>query len=281
MRNLILLVSLASLMACTTQNSSPAEPGMLVSNASNAVSDEQDPSLSTFVEVPKAVGETVLLSGDIGYYPVVMYLDITHETLSGHYFYTKKGKSIDLRGKLNGESDHWTITEYYHEKPTGYLDLKLGEGSASGQWSAMPDMTSPLEITLQTLDVPYEPNAAVAQRINGRYIYAHTITSYEGLDEKGNDIVKEVETKDEMAVRYIGGGVFSFYLSVLGRNFHTGEVYGLGKMKGESLAATDMDDCQLNFDFSKPNIVDVEEVDCGDYHGANAYFGISLTKKLN
>ena len=107
----------------------------------------------------------------------------------------------------------------------------------------------------------------------------HTTTTYEGADDEGNPIEQEHDVKDEMFVRYIGSDYFAFHLAVVGRNFHTGEVSGLGHMTTEEIGATEMGDCQLKFKFRKHGLVVVEEVDCEYYHGANVYFDVELNRQ--
>ena len=269
MRKLIFLLPLLFVLGCAQSSSdagaaaaaAPAESADAGSDASK-FDDPADPADDTQVAV---------FAGSLDYIPFVMYLEMPHAAATGHYFYTKQGKRIDLNGSYDAGAGTYELDETVGGKTTGHFSVMVSEEAISGTWRAKPG-AEPLNVEGRRLNVPYEPNGSIGKRISGRYSLSHEVQDM--ADENA-----PVETvKDIMAVRYIGGGYFSFYLSVIGANYHTGEVSGLAKMTDDNHAQTDMEDCVLKFAF-QPGSVDVTEEDCSDYHGARASFDVGLAKE--
>jgi hypothetical protein len=272
MRKLYFLLPLLFVLAC----SKPAAEAQGTTTAPPAESgDVSEADRETATEAPfepSKEGEAAILAGEIDFIPFVMALDISSAGVKGHYFYTKQGKRIEISGTFDPGEGSYSLTEMVGGKATGYFEVLISETTMSGTWRAKKGQGDALEVTATRLNVPYEPDGALGKRISGRYSTTHPVSDM--ADENAN----ETQVTDYMAVRYIGGGYFSFYLNVVGANYHTGEVSGLGKMKNDTHAVSEKEDCDLSFTFSPPGSVDITENDCDDYHGARASFDVALSR---
>lgn len=273
----LLFPALLFLVACAQQ---PAEPQkdiqpLLPDSEVNTQGDEgeQEDDAGEDIGLVSASADVAVLAGAIDYFPFVMQLGMENEQATGHYLYTKQGKRIDLKGHYDAGEGQWILEEQVGGRTTGYFQVSISSESISGIWSAKSDFSAAKDVTGRRLDVPYEPNSVTGKRISGLYQNKGTTTTYEGDDANGEPIEKEYDVTDQCAVRYIGGGYFSFWLTVTGANYHTGEVSGVGKIAADYTGVTDMEDCKIGFDFRTQGSVTVEEEDCGDYHGARAWFG--------
>jgi hypothetical protein len=269
MRKLIFLLPLLLALGCQ-QSANDAGAAAEAAPAESEASGSHESKFDDAAE-PGDDTQIAVFAGTVDYIPFVMYLEMPHAAATGHYFYTKQGKRINLSGSYDAGAGKYELDESVGGKTTGHFSVMLSEEAISGTWYAKPGAT-PLNVEGRRLDVPYEPNGSIGKRISGRYTYAHTTQDMSTEDSPEEDVT------DMMALRYIGGGYFSFYLSVIGANYHTGEVAGLAKMTDDNHAKTEIDDCALTFEF-KPGMVNVDEEDCGYYHGARASFDVELTRE--
>lgn len=270
MRKLSFLLPLLFVLACSKPAS---ESAAALDGSASPSSDAAAEEVGTPGDQPAvSEGESAIFAGEIEYIPFVMHLTLADGHATGQYFYTKQGKPISVTGDLDPGEGTYALQEQVNGKTTGHFSVLITEEAMSGTWRAKLGQGEVLNVSAQRLNVPYEPNGAIGKRINGRYTTTHTTQDMSTEDSP------EEEVTDLMAVRYIGGGYFSFYLSVVGANYHTGEVSGLAKMTDDTHAKTDKEDCALRFSF-RENSVDITEDDCGYYHGARASFDVALARE--
>lgn len=272
MRKLYIFLPLLLLLACSKPASESSAASGDAAASSGPVSDADQDAAAEATADPADDTQTAVFAGTIEYIPFVMYLELPHAAATGHYFYTKQGKRIDVTGSFDAGEGTYALTEQVGGKTTGYFNVMVSDEAMSGTWRAKQGQGEALNVEARRLNVPYEPNGTIGKRISGKYSETHAVA------DMADESAPETEVKDIMAVRYIGGGYLSFYLNVVGANFHTGEVSGLAKMTDDTHAKTDMEDCGLTFEF-RGNSVDITEDDCSDYHGARASFSVMLTKE--
>lgn len=224
------------------------------------------------IVIPEDTLETVwaVYQGKLGLYDqqVIMELSITGNDVNGSYFYTKHQKSLELTGVFDSQTNMVQLTESYKGKTTGYLEFNLSRGEINGNWMKKKGHNEKEEFTAMLVNIDKDDYTLN----HSRYKNEHQITMY-GLEE---DNIEQVT--DVLNISKIGGGYFTFYYSVIGKNAHMGNIEGFGEIGEDNLGIfRDEETCELEFDFEK-NTIEVHETgDCRTYRGYHAYFEGILT----
>ena len=211
-------------------------------------------------------------SFDDGYLHVVMRLAFTDTDVKGSYFYSKKGKEINLSGKKHPTKNIWEITETVKGKTTGFFKLEKDGNRLNGTWLAPNSTTDPLYLSVEALDANYDPEFA----LSGLYLNEHEI-----LDVPEDEFVSAT---DELQINRIDDQYLSFFYTTLCTNYHTGQISGLAKFVAPDSAVfqsniPDEEVCILSFKFKGKDVNVTEGGDCSYYKGARAWFENSLSKK--
>lgn len=198
-----------------------------------------------------------------------MYLALNeNDSIYGSYFYSRHQKLIELSGIYNPKTGEYTISEYYKSKLTGLFVLKNSNGKLTGHWkkNARADKQNGIELYFVENQKSVKPTIDFT-----RYENKHMTFEYSTEEES--------EVTDELFIAKISTKTALFDYSVIGTNWHTGQVNGKLEYSNEHQADFEgEDDCQLSFNFEKGN-VSIMESNCQYYRGMRAYFDNELTKK--
>ncbi|MDX2360900.1 MAG: hypothetical protein QNK23_08850 [Crocinitomicaceae bacterium] len=211
--------------------------------------------------------------GYIGLYEkhVVMDLIITGDQISGTYFYSKHQKPLTLSGTFDQANNLFKVYETYNGVKTGYMEFTVSkDGKIDGVWKSKEDSQNEEVIFLAITGVIPELYTPIFKR----YEVTHDIMIYNGEEDE------PLEATSYLVINKIDEKYFSFYLSVIGGNAHVGSLEGLGTYDESNNSVgsfTDGDRCTLHFKFNE-NTVEIMEDNCGDYHGAHAYFEDTFTE---
>lgn len=215
-------------------------------------------------------------SFDDGYLHVIMRLAFTDTDVKGSYFYSKKGKEINLSGKKHPTKDLWKITETVKGKTTGSFELQKEGNMLYGKWTAPNSTADPLYLSVEALDANYNPEFVLKAPLSGLYLNEHEI-----LDVPEDEFVSAT---DELQINRIDDQYLSFFYTTLCTNYHTGQISGLAKFVTSDSAVfqsniPDEEVCILSFKFKGKDVDVTEGGDCSYYKGARAWFENSLSKK--
>lgn len=194
--------------------------------------------------------------------------------ITGYYFYVKHQKNLDLEGVKDPISGKYVLTESYKGETSGYMEFIPGVEDESF-WTPANDTRDEQELNAKKLlgGDPYEMTLAINHET---YQYEHELQIYNGTDWDTDTAT------DELKVTWINEEFMAFDLNVTRRNSHLGSVKGVAKVAGdkaEYVREGEWDACQLDFDLSNENEISVDEIDCSGWHGANATFDGTYTKK--
>jgi hypothetical protein len=197
--------------------------------------------------------------------------------VEGYYFYVKHQKKLQLSGVKDPISGKYVLTEFYKEKPTGYMEFIIGDKNDESFWSPANDTEDEQEMIVTQL-VSGDPYELTIELNSGDFENPHTIEFYQGEEEGWT----EEDVIDELHITNVNGEFLLFDISVTGRNAHTGDASGLAIIDGYEAKWTEpFEDleCTLYFDLSRDGEITVTEENCDYYHGMNAYFDGIFVKK--
>lgn len=262
------ILFLAFLLAACSEN-----PENDVSTSNDEASTEASPDeLEESPELEESAEERAwgVYAGKLGLYEqeVVMELIISGDKVSGSYFYAKHQKALQLDGTYDKASQKFVVTESYKGKATGYMEFDLIKGELNGFWMKKAGSKEKEDFKATLLPVD-EKEFKVVHSV---YESKHEMTIYNATEEAEVEMVTDI-----LKVSQLGKGLFAFYYSVIGGTGHLGSLDGLGETRNGK-STFQMDECELQFDFSSKNAEVHESGDCQYYRGARVYFEGSLKK---
>lgn len=207
--------------------------------------------------------------GDYG--PMVaMYLNYDEESVTGRYFYVQHQKWIDLEGYFS--EGYIYLTEYSKGKITGEMELNFySEYEVEGFWYKPGEYEDGFYFYLEYFSESEEDNSSYP--IFESYSHDFEVEVYNGGDDYDYE-----EATNEIKIAHINEDLFAFEYNVVGRNYHTGELGGIAYYESEGYYMySDEEGCYLHFYFDGDQL-EIDEEDCQEYRGMNAYFTSTLTQ---
>mgnify|MGYP007077385884 CR=1 FL=1 len=279
---LFILSSILVLASCTAPEKE--ETGQIMEYAG----DEEDSTGIESVEEYDDEDEfetkyTQVIEANIGLYQELAIMVLKEQgenkdgtiNITGYYFYVKHQKNLDLDGVKDPVSGKYVLTESYKGETTGYMEFIPGVADESF-WAPASDTEDEQALNAKKLTGgdPYEMTMIIN---HNTYEYEHEIQMYNGEDWDNESVT------DVLKVTWINEEYMAFDLNVIRNNAHLGSVNGVAKVTGDKAefnkdAESEWEICQLEFDITEKDITVIEK-DCSAWHGANAYFDGTYTKK--
>lgn len=240
------------------------------------VSQKSDDKPVTEIEEVAGIDSTWnYYTGTVGMYDsqIIMELSFNGEDVNGSYWYSKHKKRLKLHGTFNEKDQTYSLTESISGKNTGGITFKKDGNNIIGKWQA-PDKSFAAEAFFCE-KVVTESDKHMAPKFQ-QFEFSHQIEVY---NSEVDDMAIE-DASDYLSLVKLNSEKFVFIYNVIGHNYHTGNIGGIGTYLTPGLGQFKGDEgCRVEFQFFDDHIEITEEVSCDYYKGHRAYFGGTLTRK--